>query len=62
MAYDLSKHMLAADAAKRLKMKPGTLRQWVCRGMIRVVKPSLRITLVPIAEVERIEADRLAAD
>jgi hypothetical protein len=54
--------MLAADAAKRLKMKPGTLRQWVCRGMIRVVKPSLRITLVPIAEVERIEADRLAAD
>ena len=57
MKYDLSQFLLAADATKRLKLRPCTFRQWVCRGHIRIVKASPRITLVPLSEIERIEAE-----
>lgn len=52
--------LTVVQAAERLGMAPATLGQRVNRGSVRSLKVGWK-RLVPVAEVERLEAERVAA-
>jgi excisionase family DNA binding protein len=45
------------EAARRLALKPATLRSWVLRQRIGCCRPGGRAVRIPAAEVERIIAE-----
>lgn len=43
-----------AEAAEILSVSERTLWVWIRKGLLRVVRPSARVTLVPVEEIERL--------
>jgi excisionase family DNA binding protein len=50
-----------AQAAARLGVTPRTVRNWVRSGKLAALRPSERITRIPIPELERLESRGSAA-
>ena len=42
------------EAAKRLGVTPRTIRNWIHEGKLSAFRPSIRVTHIPTAEVERL--------
>lgn len=42
------------DAARLLRVTPRTVRNWIASGHLRATRVSERVTLVPLAEIERL--------
>lgn len=54
-------HLTLKQAAHRLGVHEQTLRSWEKRGLIRMIRlPGSRYRRVPLAEVERLQAEMLA--
>jgi len=45
------------EAARRLGLKPSTLRAWVLRGRIGCCRPGGRAVRIPASEIERVIAE-----
>jgi excisionase family DNA binding protein len=42
------------DTARLLRVTPRTIRNWIAAGTLSAVRVSERVTLVPLAEIERL--------
>ena len=49
------------DAARKLSIKPGTMRRWIFDRKIAVVRVGTRAVRIPASEIERIILEGTAA-
>lgn len=50
------------DAARLLRVTPRTVRNWIASGRLQATRVSERVTLVPLAEIERLAGAAVRPD